>query len=222
MGPKTRIDQLISSCHTEDMEDTTREIKLVHVLRHTFRPSPELANALDGFTIPGNERPRFLIKTLASLVIDSTKNYSLGLHEAKQAVERDTVTDIQLGPHLAAQRMASGALKILMRIDDTPDERGKDQNWLQYLAMINRTKAYVPDANLEKDIEAKSHTFYTLIPSTQAISQSELKNPGLALLTGLRSESRRRLYSLRLDSLSETNEERAILPDYDQPLEQAS
>ncbi len=204
------------------MEETRENFQLVDVLRRTFRPSAQLENALGAFVKPGQQQPRFLVQTLSSLVLDSTVNHSVGFHEARLDAEKPSHIDIQLGPRLAARRLASGALKIFMSVDHEPDNDGLDINWLNYSALIHKTKQFIPDARLERDLENKDFAFYTVISPSSAIPQYEIKKPGLELLEGLQSESTKSLYRLTPESLSVIGERREILPEYEQPFEQAS
>ncbi len=204
------------------MEDIPQSVEVVDVVRHSFRPSRELGLGLGAFVRPGLERPRFSIKTVSSLILDSTINHGLGLHEARQEVERGGAVDFQLGPKLAARRMPSGALKILMQIDHTLNKKGEDVSLLNYLGMINRTSNHVPDARPERDLEAQGFTFYTIIAGNLALSNSEIVRPGKALLSALKSPITNPLYQVHLDSLTVAQEERDVLPEYEQPLEQAS
>ncbi|MES2631308.1 MAG: hypothetical protein V4611_05120 [Patescibacteria group bacterium] len=204
------------------MEDTRQSIELVHVLRHSLRPSPELEKALNTFVKPGLEQPRFSVRMLSSFVLDSSTNHSSGIYRARQDIERGNTVDFELGPHLAAQRLAGGALKILMRIDDSIDRFGRDVNGISYLKMMEDTRARIPEARIEKDIDSRNFTFFAIIPGSHALSDGEIKEPGVALLRGLKSESTKGLYQASLDGILGTNEERLVMPEYEQPLEQAS
>jgi len=204
------------------MEDTTREIELVHVLRHSFRPSETFEAALGAFVKPGLEQPRFLIKSIASLAMRDDRQYSGNIFAARQEIERSKLLDFQIGPKLAVRDLGEGALRLLFQLDDTRNEAGQETNMLNYLAMVNRTSQHLPSAHKERDLEDTKFNFYTVIGPKYAIPMDEIKEPGLALLAGLQSPTTKSMYRVTLDALPVVDERRAILPEYEQPLEQAS
>jgi len=204
------------------MEDANQHVESVQRVRHSFQPSTQLENALGTFIKPGYERPRFLINTLSSFVLNSIPGYSFDLYNAKRDVERRDAVDLQLGSHLATRRIGSGPLKLLFSLDTTLDEQNIDVNKVHYLAMMDRTSKLLAGAPRERDPELEKFTFYTVISGNMAIPEDEIVDTGMALVTDLRSTTAKRFYRISLDRLSSTNEESVHYSTYDTPLEEAS
>jgi len=187
------------------MEDAIQHVELVQRVRHAFQPSVQLENALETFIKPGYERPRFLIKTLSSFVLHYSDTYADVLTKAEEYTEAQKV-DLHIGPHFAAKRMGSGALKLLMSLESVHNGNNIDVNKVKYMSLIHNTNKLIPDAEVDHGIYPKKFTFYTEIGANAAIPDSELVSTGMPLVVNLRNEATRRFFHLSLDSLTTANE----------------
>jgi hypothetical protein len=191
------------------MKDARSSTELVHVLRHSFRPSEKLQTSLEKFTKQGLTRPRFLIKTLSAIALN-TLDVSNSYHDVaiKGAIEKfEQYRDpIQIGYPLAAQRMADGALKIFL----------SSQNHKDIVDLTSKTHDKLPSGVLLDDNEDDRFDLFVHIDASHALSQDRIITPGLQLRDELRGD-RAYLYKMTTNSIAGRDELRVMpIPPYEE------
>ena len=184
------------------MEDTDQHVELVHVLRHSFRPSDRLQTSLEAFTKPGLARPRFLVKTLSAIALNTIDaanyHYDLPIKRAIHSFEQHH-QPLQLGRDLAARRMADGTLNILFSAE----------NRAHLKDFAKETMVQLPEGVPLDDGENPRFDLYVGIDQAHAIDFEEIVRPGTALIKGLRS-GLRNLYTVIPETMTSRDEQRVI------------
>jgi len=184
------------------MEATDQHVELVHVLRHSFRPSEQLQSSLEAFTKPGLVRPRFLVKTLSSIALNTVDvanyHHDLSIKRSIQSFERHH-QPVQLGRDLAAHRMGDGALKILLSIE----------NYADLTDLTKETAVQLPEGVLLDDGEDPRFNLFVRIDQAHAINYEEIVQPGTALIKQLRN-GQRNLYTVIPETITGRDEQRVI------------
>ena len=184
------------------MEATDQHVELVHVLRHSFRPSEQLKTSLEAFTKPGLVRPRFLVKTLSAIALNTVDvanyHYDLPIKRAIQSFEQHH-QPIQLGRDLAARRMADGTLNILFAADNRDHLRD----------LTKETMVQLPEGVPLDDGENPRFDLYVGIDQAHAIDFEEVVRPGATLIKSLRS-GLRNLYTVVPETMTSRDEQRII------------
>ena len=104
------------------MEDPRQVPALVHVLRHSFRPSDQLEKALENFLPPESKHPTssFEIKSLSMLALDGylhgSHAYTLKLMEARKAVNASKGRSLEIIPDIEIRDVNEHTIDILMGV----------------------------------------------------------------------------------------------------------
>ena len=108
------------------MEAPRHVPKLVHVLRHSFRPSEQLGAALENFLPPESKRlPSSLeIKSLGMLALDAYSHashaYAVQLIEARKLVEKSHGQSWAVIPDIEIRNINENSIDILMGVQNKP------------------------------------------------------------------------------------------------------
>jgi hypothetical protein len=193
------------------MEDTGTQPELVHVLRHTFKPSEALRHSLQNFLTNENAIHRLSIMTLSGIALNGFEvgqyRHDEAILRARQLFERHR-QPLQLDAHSGAKRMASGALNIYFAVEDRTS--------LQ--ALKAETYRKFPDNTVFDDTFDPRFDLFVRIDRKDAVSQGEVNVAGRALINQLRSE-KRSLYQVAPEELIGRTESHRAYPS---PEEQAS
>lgn len=104
------------------MEDPRQVPALVHVLRHSFRPSDQLEKALENFLPPESKQPSssFEIKSLSMLALDgylhANHAYTIKLMEARKAVNTSKGRSLEIIPDIEIRNVNENTIDILMGV----------------------------------------------------------------------------------------------------------
>ena len=107
------------------MADTAEPQTLVHVLRHSFRPSEQLTHSLQEFIPPESEHlhSSIIMKSLAKVALDSHRywqhEFAPALIEAEKDVIRNRNLSIPIQSDIRVLKLTDTALKIVLRTNDT-------------------------------------------------------------------------------------------------------
>lgn len=184
------------------MEEPSQSVELVHVLRHSFRPSEQLQSSLEAFIKPGSVRPRFLIKTLSSIALTPQFGDSHAYNPAtRRAVRAFEVHNqpIQLGSKLGARRIGDGALRLFFNAENNEEITNLIHETLDELGM----------GTIVDDVDSAAASLFVQIDSTKAIGKDELAKPGIALRNQLNSDNKH-LFKVVPDLLLGRDEQRTI------------
>jgi len=188
------------------MKNANDSFEIVNLLRVTSSASDQLQSSLESFTKPGLIRPRFSIKTLSGIALDAANHQHHDvIRKATAAFESSYHEPLRLGSAIAARRMGDGALKLLLATENHSK-----------LAEILKTirKDYFPNEITLADDEDERFDLYVRIDGSRAISQDQLKAPGLALRSQLSSEANH-LLSITPNGIIGLNEMRTIKRSFD-------
>jgi hypothetical protein len=106
------------------MGDATKPQTLVHVLRHSFRPSEQLAHSLQEFILPKSElhQNSILIRSMAMVALDARRHhqheFTVPLIEARKEVDRNQNISIPITRDIKVRKLSEEVLSILLRTDD--------------------------------------------------------------------------------------------------------
>jgi len=106
------------------MEDAAKPLTLVHVLRHSFQPSEQLATSLKEFIPHESEhfQSSVTIASLAMIALDSSRfrqqEFLLPLREAKKEVERNRNVSIPILHGLKIRQYSTNVLSVVLRTGD--------------------------------------------------------------------------------------------------------
>jgi hypothetical protein len=164
------------------MSDTAKPQTLVHVLRHSFRPSEQLTHSLQEFIPPQSEhlQSSVTIKSLAKVALDSHRyrqhEFSLALIEAEKDVIRNRNISIPILEDMRVLKLTDTALKIVLRTNDirsmyrlhralknrVPEDTSLPRNPNAVFLVTADLKSTVPFDDFRiKDAEAQYHELYT-------------------------------------------------------------
>lgn len=168
MGAATLVDPLDIACHTSAMEDTRPSLELVHVLRHTFRPSDQLEEALEQFLPPDSKRPaaHLEIRSLGSIALNVMNSapsaYSLRLIDARKGFEKNRNQSFEILPRIKARQVGEKTLDILMGVH-------RD---LSLDMLMQATRQRLPEGVQMKDPSDRSLSVYARIQSSVPIDDT--------------------------------------------------
>ena len=138
------------------MEDSRQVPELVHVLRHSFRPSEQLGRTLEKFIPPESKRPSSFveIKSLGALALDGylhgSHAYTLNLIEARRAIERSQGKSLEIIPDIEVKVVNDYTVDVLMGV----------QSKLAMYLLNRTTKRFLPDAvSLRDEADMKFSVF---------------------------------------------------------------
>jgi len=106
------------------MEEPRQVPDLVHVLRHSFRPSDTLGNTLENFLPPESKRlsSSMEIKSLGMLALDgylhANYKYSSQLIEARKAIEKSQNQSMAIIPDIKIRRVSDEVIDVLMGVEN--------------------------------------------------------------------------------------------------------
>jgi hypothetical protein len=149
------------------MEDTRQDLDLVHVLRHSFRPSTQLAHALEGFIPPGSERSRSFIeiKSLGMIALDAVKHaqyaYSQEIMDAQKTIEANRSHSFEVIPEIEVKKIGEKTLHILMGV--------QEKKLLYHL--MRTTRQRIPEGVQLRDPESSEFSMYARIHSSIPITE---------------------------------------------------
>jgi hypothetical protein len=154
------------------MEAASTSFDLVHVLRHSSRPSEQLGSALEIFYPPESQRNRSFvdIKTLGKITLDAYKHaqfdYSLDLIEARKAVEQHRGQSLEISPAVDIRRIGSKTIDVLLGLQD---------NRALY-ALNKQTLDFLPEGIEAYDAVDLKYSLFARIHSSIAITDSFQEN----------------------------------------------
>jgi hypothetical protein len=150
------------------MEDSRHVPEMVHVLRHSFRPSEQLGKALEKFLPPESKRPPSLIeiKSLGMLALDAYLHadytYTLQLIEARRVVEKSQRQPLAVIADIETRNVNENSIYILMGVQDS----------LAIDDLCQNTKNLLPDAlSMRNNVDPKFSVFARInstVPITAA------------------------------------------------------
>jgi len=150
------------------MEESRQVPELVHVLRHSFRPSDQLGLALENFRPPESRRPvsPLEIKSLGMLALDGYSHanyaYSEQLIDARRAVEKSQGRSFTLTPEIEIRHVNENAIDILMGVEDK----------MAMFMLMRTTKNFLPEAIPLRDNVNRKFAVFTRIHSSVPIPNS--------------------------------------------------
>jgi hypothetical protein len=150
------------------MEIPQHAPELVHVLRHSFRPSEQLGRALSNFLPLESKRPTsFLeIKSLGMLALDAFSHashaYTMQLIEARKAVEKSQGQSLAVIPDIEIRNVNENCIDILMGVQNRP---------AMYVLSRN-TKHLLPEAISMRDNADPKFSVFARINSSVPITAS--------------------------------------------------
>jgi hypothetical protein len=148
------------------MEDPRQVPELVHVLRHSFRPSEQLGKALEFFLPPESKRPNnFLqIKSLGMIAIDAYMHanykYSNELIEARKQIDKSQNQSLEITPDVDLRQVGDKSVDVLLGV----------RNKIALGAITLATKKYLPGGILMRDQADKKYAVFARINSSVPIT----------------------------------------------------
>ncbi len=148
------------------MEDTGYSLELVHVLRHTFRPSQQLEELLIESLPPGpvGSRSFFEIKSLSAIALNAYKTanyeYTKQIIAANKALEANKGRAFDLIPDVEIRKIGEKTLDILMGVYD---RRGMYD-------LTHATRLRLPEAASLKSAADPRYSLFARIHSSAPIT----------------------------------------------------
>jgi len=150
------------------MEEPRQVPELVHVLRHSFRPSEQLGRALEFFLPPESKRPAdFLqIKSLGMIAIDAYMHanykYSNELIKARKKIDESQNRSLEMTPDVELRQVGEKSVDVLLGV----------RNKIALGAITLATKKYLPGGILMRDEADKKYSVFARINSSVPIKAS--------------------------------------------------
>ncbi|MFZ1301433.1 MAG: hypothetical protein WAQ27_02535 [Candidatus Microsaccharimonas sp.] len=185
------------------MEDTTREIKEVHVLRATYRPSQPFAAALETFVKPGKLLPRtFLLGTKEAAVdLIEYSDFYYKRHEtaARQAIQ-EFQKPIYIDPIMFYRTIGGGVL----RLGFLPTNRSADY-FHESLNALDTIPSILPTPD-----KPPHYYMYMDIPAGSAVDEDEQAKHYRELRHELAGRART-IYSVQPEDIAGHDERRSVV-----------
>lgn len=200
------------------MEDTRSSLELVHVLRHSFRPTEKFGEALEVFTPPESERPRslFAIRSLSMLAIDAVGNanyeYSQQIAAARKALDTKQNLSFEISPDIEVRRVGDKALEIYMGV----------QNKKELFKLLQATQRYIPEGVPLRDQVSPSYALYTRVNSLAPIPLSFSDEAAEAFMQRYEDEGKKHLFSVLPEGLAGIDQYRQVPRSYNYNYKAAS
>lgn len=208
------------------MEDTGRNIELVHVLRHSYRPSHVLEEILEGSVQPRAERPRSLasIRSLSMIAFNAmdvaNMKHANAIFKARQFVDTQTNQWFRLGEYIEVKKAGEKALAILMSVvndDGSTNEGNLPSKYTQFTDAVNER---LSDGISLRDPGDPQYSLYARLeyftPVTDEFQQSVSKDLGDAFF----ALAAKGILSVSPNGLPGFDQQRSI--ERQKPLEEAS
>ena len=150
------------------MKNAGDHLELVHVLRHSFRPTQQLGQAIEQFVPPESEysHSSIHIKSLGKISLDPVLNaqyvYAQQLINARSALETHKGHPLEITPDIKVRKVGETTLTILMGV----------KNKVALRALTRQTNAYLPGTVSEREDVSPDFSLYTRISSSVPITDA--------------------------------------------------
>lgn len=185
------------------MEDTPREIKEVHVLRHSFRPSQSFAVAIENFMEPGSTLPRLLLYGTKEVAVNVLDYHGGMFRKNENDINRQLEAirePIYINSEMHFKQMGHSALRIgfLPAKDSEPA-------FQTALAALDEIPSLLPPFT-----RSLRYFMYTDIPAKDLLSLDKIEERFNNLKKLVEGEARE-LYTVKPDKITGTIAQREVL-----------
>jgi len=148
------------------MEEPRQVPELVHVLRHSFRPSEQLGRSLELFLPPESKKPaNFLqIKSLSIIAIDAymhaSYQYSNALIEARKQIDKSQNRSLEITQDVELRQVGEKSVDVLLGV----------RNKIALGAISLATTKFLSGGVLMRDHADKKYSVFARINSTVPIN----------------------------------------------------
>jgi hypothetical protein len=180
------------------MEDAAKPQTLVHVLRHSFQPSEQLATSLEEFIPHESEhfQSSVTIASLAMIALDSYRfrqqEFLLPLREAKKDIERNRNVSIPILRGLKIRQYTANVLSVVLR---TGDVRSM---YLMHNALLDK----VPEGTSLPDNPNAKFLVTAHIKSTVPFDQTQVAEAEEQFLDTFGNQQSNKLFSINPDTIT--------------------
>jgi len=194
------------------MEDTRQNFELVHVLRHSFRPSQPLGNAIENFIKPGKILPRLLLYGSKEAAVDLQAYNDFAYKKEEDKAQADftkNTESIYISPIMHFREIGSSAVRLAFLPTD------------ESVPVFNRAINTLDDAipNILPPYDKPPRFFlYIDIPTTHIVNPEEWRPRYSTLRATLANKALRTMYSVRPEGIVGQDGKRlAVASDSDDP-----